>query len=116
MKLAVVGSRGFSDYDLLKSKLDIIHKAKVITLIISGGAQGADSLAEKWAKENNVETLIFLPDWNQYGKSAGYKRNIKIVQNSDAVIAFWDGQSKGTQHSINLAKENKKSLAVIQYK
>jgi hypothetical protein len=116
MKLAVVGSRDFSDYELLKSKLDIIHKTQIITLIISGGAQGADSLAEKWAKENNVKTSIFYPDWNQFGKSAGYKRNVEIVKNADAVIAFWDGTSKGTKITIDLAKTLEKSHVVIHIK
>lgn len=115
MKLAVVGSRGFNNYDLLKTKLDALHDKRPISLIISGGAQGADSLAERWAKENGIESKIFLPDWNQYGKSAGYKRNILIIEASDAVIAFWNGISKGTQHSINIAKEKPKPLAIILY-
>ena len=116
MKLAVVGSRGFDDYDLLKLKLDTIHSRRPISVIISGGAYGADSLAERWARENRLELLVFLPDWEQFGKSAGYKRNIQIIESADAVIAFWDGQSKGTQHSINLAKDKGKPLAVINYK
>lgn len=115
MKLAIVGSRGFNNYDLLKAKLDALHIKRPISLIISGRAQGADSLAERWAKENDVPIRIFLPDWNQYGKSAGYKRNIQIIEASDAVIAFWDKVSKGTQHSINIAKEKQKPLAIILY-
>lgn len=115
MKLAVVGSRSFNNYDLLKTKLDALHIKRPISLIISGGAQGADSLAERWAKENGIESKIFLPDWNQYGKSAGYKRNVQIIEASDAVIAFWDGISKGTQHSINIANEKQKPLAIILY-
>jgi hypothetical protein len=114
MKLAVVGSRGFNDYEKLKSNLDIIHKVKIVTCVISGGAYGADSLAEKWAKENNIETLIFYPDWDKYGKSAGYIRNEEIVKASDAVIAFWDGTSKGTEHSINLARKYNKALAIVR--
>lgn len=114
MKLAVVGSRSFNDYELLKTKLDAIHNTvKPITLIISGGANGADSLAERWAKENAISTKIFFPDWNKYGKKAGYLRNIEIVKNADVVIAFWDGQSKGTLHSINLAKQLNKPLKVV---
>ena len=58
MKLAVVGSRTFNDYNLLKEHLDKIHAITPITLIISGGAKGADKLAEKWAHQNNIETLI----------------------------------------------------------
>ena len=115
MKLAVVGSRDFNDYDLLKLKLDIIHKRKSITLIVSGGAKGADSLAERWAKENRIELLIFLPDWDKYGKKAGYLRNEDIIKNSDAVIAFWDGESRGTLSSINLAKKYEKSCFIVKF-
>jgi hypothetical protein len=115
MKLAVVGSRDFNDYDLLKSKLDSIHKRKPITLIVSGGARGADSLSERWAKENNIETLIFIPDWNRFGKRAGFLRNEDIIKNSDAVVAFWDGESKGTKSSIDLAEKYKKSCLVVRF-
>ena len=115
MKLAVVGSRNFNDYNLLKSKLDQIHKRKPITLIVSGGAKGADSLSERWAKENSIETLIFIPDWNKYGKRAGFLRNEDIITNSDAVIAFWDGVSRGTESSINLAKKQGKSCLMVKF-
>jgi len=115
MKLAVVGSRGFNDYDLLKSKLDAIHLRKPITCIVSGGAKGADSLGEKWAKENNIETLIFIPEWDKYGKKAGFLRNEDIIKNSDAVVAIWDEVSKGTAHSISLAKKYNKSCLVVKF-
>ena len=115
MKLAVIGSRTFNDYNRLKSILDKIHNFKYIELIISGGANGADLLGEKWAKENHIKTLVFKPDWDKFGKSAGYKRNIEIVNSSDTVIAFWDGVSKGTQHSINIAKEQNKKCYIINF-
>ncbi len=115
MKLAVVGSRTFNDYDLLKRKLDVIHEKKVITCIISGGAKGADSLAEKWSKENSIETLIFKPDWDKYGKRAGFLRNEDIIKSSDAVIAFWDGISHGTKHDIDLAKKYNKPCLIVKF-
>ena len=111
-RLAIVGSRTFSDYALLKKTLD---EYKNISKIISGGARGADKLGEKWAKENNIETLIFLPDWNKYGRAAGVIRNRDIVSNSDTVIAFQDGKSTGTLSSINLAKKLKKNLKIILF-
>ena len=115
MKLAVVGSRNFNDYELLKFKLDTIHSVKPISLIISGGAVGADSLSERWAKENNIPTKIFIPDWNKFGKKAGFLRNEDIIKSSDAVVAFWDGISRGTLSSINLAKKYNKSCLVINF-
>lgn len=115
MKLAVVGSRTFDDYDLLKQYLDEIHKVTPITLIISGGAKGADSLSEKWAHQNNIETQIFKPMWEKFGKQAGFLRNKDIILGSDQVLAMWDGCSKGTLHSINIADHHKISYKIIRF-
>lgn len=111
MKLAIVGSRDFNDYELLKSEIDKLRTAHTITHIVSGGARGADTLAKRYAKENNIELVEHLANWNLYGKSAGYKRNVLIWQDSDMLIAFWDGQSKGTKQSID---NYKKPLTVIR--
>ena len=85
MNVAIIGSRGFNDYELVKS---ILEKYNDVTTIVSGGAKGADSLGERWAKEKGIPTKIFYPDWNKHGKSAGYIRNKDIISNSDLVIAF----------------------------
>lgn len=113
MKLAVVGSRNFNDYDLLKKYLDKIHSVEPITLIVSGGAKGADSLSERWAKEKNIPTDIYYPDWKKFGKKAGYIRNQDIIKNSNKCIAFWDGVSKGTRHSIDLCKKQNKKCKIV---
>lgn len=110
MKVAVVGSRNFTDYNLVKETLDEI---KDISLIVSGGARGADSLGERYAAEKGIPIKIFLPAWDVYGRSAGYRRNVQIVEAADIVIAFWDGLSRGTRHSINLAREKGKELLVV---
>ena len=102
MKYAIVGSRTFNDYQFLKDTLDQYDD---INLIVSGGAYGADKLAERYAKEHGIDTKIFIPEWSKYGKSAGYKRNRLIIGYSDIVIAFWDGVSKGTKHDIDIADE-----------
>ena len=115
MKLAVVGSRTFNDYNLLKSYLDKIHVREPITYIVSGGAKGADKLSERWALENNVETIIFLPDWEKYKKAAGFIRNKDIITESDKVIVFWDNISKGTLSSINLSKQQNKKIIVVKF-
>jgi hypothetical protein len=103
MKLAIIGSRTFNNYKLLQETLE--QYKPEITLIISGAAKGADLLGEKWALENNIQTLIFPANWNKYGKRAGYIRNEDIIKNCDYCIAFWDGESKGTKHSISLCKK-----------
>ncbi len=71
MKLAIVGSRSFNNYNLLK---DTINKYDNIKLIINNSAIGTDKLAEQYAKEYNIETKIYLPDWNKYGKSKTNKK------------------------------------------
>ena len=112
MKLAIIGSRIFDDYKLLQETLEQ-HKSR-ITLVVSGAAKGADSLGEKWALENNIETLIFPADWNKHGKKAGFIRNEDIIKNCDCCIAFWDGISKGTKHSISLCKKYNKPYQIIE--
>ncbi len=111
MRVAIIGSRTFNDYEYLKEAMEIINESVTISCIVTGGANGADSLGEQWANENKIKTDIYLAEWDLYGKSAGFRRNIKIVDNSDYLVAFWDGKSKGTKHSINLARE--KNLEVI---
>ena len=105
MKVAVIGGRKFDDYERMKSILDLLP----ITRIISGGARGADKLSERYATENNIPTKIYLPDWDLFGKKAGFLRNTTIIENSDIVIAFWDGRSRGTRDSIGKANKLKKN-------
>ncbi len=110
MKVAVIGSRTFDDYELVKETLSNID----ITLLVSGGAKGADSLGERYANENNIETLIFKPDWKKYGPSAGPLRNTDIVNNADTIIAFWDNESRGTKDSITKAEKLGKEVIIIK--
>jgi hypothetical protein len=115
MKLAIIGSRNFNNYEIFKKEVDIfiIENNFTVDLIISGGAKGADSLGERYAREYDLPTQIFYPNWDKYGKKAGYLRNIDIVKSSDAVIAFWDGSSPGTKSSIDLAIKENKILKII---
>ena len=112
MKIAIIGSRNFTNYKLLQEILEQ-YKPK-ITLVVSGAAKGADSLGEKWALENNIQTLIFPADWNQYGKRAGFIRNEDIIKNCDCCVVFWDGESKGTKHSLSLCKKYNKPVKIVQ--
>jgi hypothetical protein len=114
--LAIVGSRGFTNYGLVKEKMaKFIKDVGPVSKIVSGGANGADSLGVKWAQENKVDYHVHRPDWNKYGNSAGYKRNELIVADADMVLAFWDGQSKGTKHTLDIAKEAGKKRYVVRY-
>lgn len=113
MNLGIIGSRNFNNYRLLYKTILSLLKLNDIKNIISGGAKGADSLGEKFADDNKINKIIFYPEWNKYGKKAGYLRNINIVENSDYIIAFWNGKSKGTEHSINLAKKYNKKIKIV---
>lgn len=113
MKLAIIGGRDYQDYDRLCKIMALIKTP--IELIISGGAHGADSLGARWADENGVEKLIFLPDWDRHVKRAGFLRNKDIINAADGVLAFWDGISKGTKSSIDLANKKGIPVKVINY-
>ena len=82
--------------------------------LISGGARGADRLAERFADEHNLKKIIHKPDWNKCGRAAGFMRNAKIIADSDVLVAFWDGKSRGTKDSIEKAR--KKNITVITVK
>jgi YspA, cpYpsA-related SLOG family len=112
-KVAIIGSRSFEDYELLK---EVVGKFGRDFSIVSGGAAGADRLAERYATEFGKAITVFKPDWNRYGRGAGMVRNKQIIAEADAVFAFWDGSSKGTKNSIELAKKADKPIRVVTYK
>lgn len=111
MKIGVVGSRTFKDYDRLKAVLDGLKP----TTIVSGGANGADKLGERYADENGLNKIIHLPNWDKYGNSAGFRRNTDIINDSDMVIACWDGVSRGTRDSMGKAHKLKKDLYILYF-
>lgn len=112
MKVAIVGSRGFTDYNLLCEVMPGLDVS--VSQIISGGARGADSLAEKYATDNDIPVLVFPADWD-LGKNAGFVRNQLIVDACDVLVAFWDGKSKGTLDSISKGRRKNKNVIVINY-
>lgn len=115
VRIIIAGSRDFSDYRLLKAKLDSLIRDKEKTEIVSGTARGADLLGEKYAKENEIEIKRFPADWDKYGKSAGYRRNEEMAKYANACICFWDGKSRGTKSMIDLAEKYNLKTIVIRY-
>lgn len=117
-KLIVAGSRDFNDYALLTRVLfamsDVELADKSIS-IVSGMARGADALGHHFAKQHGIQVYEYPANWNQYGKRAGYVRNEQMGLVSDALIAFWDGKSNGTNHMINFMKSLNKPVTVIKY-
>ena len=116
MKLAIVGGRDYNNYENVKYHVLRYFNSERNSLfdeVISGGAGGADALAKQLAKEMNIKYTEFPADWETHGKAAGPIRNEQIMQYTDKVIAFWDGQSKGTMSAINLARKYKKDTIII---
>jgi len=117
MKIAIVGGRDFNDYELIKEKLIIFMdgNSTLINAFVSGGAKGADTLAEKFAAETGVEMIVYRPDFEKHGRGAALARNTQIVEHADVIFAFWDGKSRGTLDSITKAKQFNKKLFIINY-
>jgi len=121
MRVIIAGSRGFNDYELLTKKCDeIIYNEIAEDLeFICGMARGADLLGKKYADQWGYIVKQFYPDWDKYGKSAGYRRNEEMAiyakEDNGVLIAFWDGISKGTKHMINLANKHGLRVYVVKY-
>jgi len=116
MKLIIAGGRNFTDYQKLKETCDHFLQDQTNIEIVSGTCKGADQLGEKYAKEREYKLTKFPADWNKHGKSAGPKRNQQMANYTDALIAFWDGKSKGTKHMIEMAKQSKLRMIILVIK
>jgi len=118
-KVIIAGGRNYSNFSELSFVCDFYLKEKIKEKIdieiVCGCASGADSLGEKYAILKGFKISNFPADWNKHGKSAGYKRNIDMGEYADALIAFWDGESKGTKHMIDIATSFKKMVRIFKY-
>lgn len=114
VRVAVVGPKSFSDYDKMKQVLDTSLTENA--LLISGGAPGADSLVERYALETNRRIHVITADWEQHGPRAEFIRNQEIVDHASMIIAFHDGTSRGTKHTIELAKKQGIPVHIIPFK
>lgn len=116
-RVIIAGGRYFSDYELLKEKCDefLQDKTGEEIVIISGHVLEADSLDERYAQERGFKIETYPADWKKYGRAAGPIRNEQMANIANALIAFWDGKSKGTKNMINLAKKKGLQVFVAQY-
>jgi hypothetical protein len=113
--MAIVGSRTFKDYKLLRSTIVSNPALNGCDTVISGGAHGADLLGERFARERGLQVLRIVPDWKTHNRYAGLMRNTDIVNRADHVIAFWDGVSTGTKDTIAKAKRAGKLVQVVEF-
>ena len=113
MKTIIAGSRGFANYQLLVETMRELGWS--VREVVSGGARGADTLGERYAAEHNIPLIVFPAAWETWGRSAGYVRNQQMADYAKALVAFWDGISKGTAHMIRLAENKKLKVRVVKY-
>ena len=116
VKAAIVGSRTFSDYEKMYAFIQKIRQEKELFIyeVISGGASGADQLAERYANENGKVLKVIKPDWKQ-GLGAGIARNAKIIMACDVCFAFWDGSSHGTKSDIEFCQKQGKPCYICRF-
>ena len=108
MKVAVIGSRSL----MISNLQDYLPEET--SALISGGAKGVDGCARVYAVANNIPLIEFLPEYNKYGRAAPLHRNKQIIDHADLILAFWDGQSRGTKFSITYCQKLNKPLRIIQ--
>lgn len=114
-KLGVIGSRNITNKSLIYNFLDNYYE--LTAEYISGGAKGVDSIVEQWCKDKNRKITIIKPDYKKYpSKVAPIIRNKEIVNESNKIIAFWDGESKGTKSVIDYCKKINKNIEIIYVK
>lgn len=123
MRIIIAGSRTYNDYE---EAMQVINKfirdlkftedinSETVT-IISGGAKGADRIGEEYAIRNGLDRVVYKANWGKYGKQAGIIRNGEMAKNGDCLLAFWDGESRGTYNMINTAKKRRLRVRVFNY-
>ena len=117
--VVIAGGRLFTDYELLVAKMDNLLKDKIAAgyqiTIISGTANGADKLGEQYAKANGFKLIQMPAQWDTHGRSAGYNRNVAMADIADAVVVFWDGSSRGTEHMRDISLHKSLPTRVVSY-
>lgn len=108
MKVILAGSRSFTPADYDDVRRVFLLSGYWYSEVVSGCAQGVDLLGERFAKEIGVPVKRFPADWDRHGRSAGYLRTVQMAKYADALVAVWDGSSKGTAHMIRIAREHQR--------
>ena len=109
MKLAIIGSRNCPQINIEE------HLKFIPATIVSGGAKGADTYAMDFARRHGLKLIVFFPDYKKYDKQAPLIRNKLIVEECDCLLAFWDGQSRGTKFTLDYAIEKGKPIKIVKF-
>ena len=108
MKLLIAGSRSIQEFDLSP------YVTNEVDTIISGGANGVDTLAERYADRHRLSKYIIRPQYDLYGRAAPIRRNEEMVHIADTVLVVWDGCSKGTQYTVKYAQKLGKPVTLVK--
>jgi hypothetical protein len=121
-KVIIAGGREFKASPMELDKIDrlVSNHYDMMTEegdleMVTGCARGADQIPYYYNKRFNVPIMEFPADWDTHGKAAGFIRNRAMAEYADALIAFWDGESRGTKNMIEVAKELGLKVKVIRY-
>ena len=114
-KVIIAGGRDYHDYINFSKYCDKLLANKIEIEVISGGAQGADALAKRYAKSRQMSFKEMPAKWEIYGRKAGPVRNAEMAKEANALIAFWDGKSKGTKSMIDIAKKEGLKVRIYSY-
>lgn len=110
MKVIIAGSRGVTDYKAVERAMK--RSGFDVTEVFNGGADGVDALGARWARERRIVVRLFIAWWNVHGKAAGPMRNEEMAKEADALVAVWDGESRGTMDMIRRAEAHKLPMKV----
>lgn len=114
MKTIIAGSRTVTNLAVVSHAIEC--SGFDITEVVSGQARGVDTLGEIWGRSKRLPITEFPADWKRHGRRAGYLRNEEMAQYADALIAVWDGESRGTKHMIDIAKKRGLNVYVHRVK
>lgn len=112
MIVLIAGSRSLKNPTLVSAAVEAAGFSP-ITEIVTGGAEGIDTLADQWAKDHGIDRVVMPANWKKYKRAGGYHRNERMVNYADAVIVIWDGKSNGTRHTIQIAQIRKKPIHIF---
>ena len=115
MRVIITGGRDFDDYELLREKCNNILSKQSDVEIVSGAANGADTLGEQYAEECRLEVKLFPVDFDKFGVKADMVQAMEMAMYSDCIIAFWDGKIGRTEGLIKMAQAWKLNVRIIRY-
>ena len=113
MKIIVAGSRTYKNHQVVYAVLDVVvQKGDVV---LQGGAPGVDRIAKTWARTHGIACQEFTADWDAFGTAAGRLRNVMMAKIGDALIAFSDGESPGTNSMIQCMQRAGKPIQYVYH-